>query len=922
MMKDFPPSYELATARDVWAIVADYIPSADLCAASLVCRRWHEIFVPFLWGAPASHFGTDNDAVYVALTRFRRTLKRARLEVRMLTHTIHLPPALSEIYGGPRPSWLLEVLEYLPNLQSLLVSQLPFFDHNSLIALRQKPSGESSYQQVYGLRLLLAQREPNTTSVGIREALLRFPFLNYLDLSFTTPARDHGVLTAISYMQHLQVLKLRGIGLRDADLEVVADSIKRRVRLLDVRNNMLTDESLRHLMQNCFLPPDVQISSPADGDVKFHFEWERSISPFSSILSADSLKSEEFDVHLMKQLMIPLTGRSSPQDLPHVGITHLYVADNQLSVEGLGSLLNSSRLHVLDGGTVKTAEAIWKRKGVGHLTDNESQLVVGVRFPGAEKLIPVLRHAAAENLTYLRVHHAVITEDASVSQEILSPARTPHSLSSRPPTPLGATAELDSSSTSQIYELLGDTEPIRHELADTSFLRPMPGVYDKSRAARLSTPDHELPEAVHPSPTSISRTERIQWLLKRRPPAITSASINNPNIPTPSLHPSHTPHLRTLILTDVPASISPAHLHIITRLTDFITACADEALLATLQALSDYSLPPGRLRARAERKHAKALFALERIVLEITPVARPDSSKRKGWDMHRYRSGAGVFSKSSTEDVDSENLWAAAEKDFSFFDEEGGEAGDECGIPDEDDDRGGVGAGDGGSRRRGGGGEGVNGGARTRNRNVDLRADMPVRSRGFSELEATTPYESQRQLQPARPTSAAAPAAGGFQQRSPQFLANRPRPSSSSLSSQSISSSTRPSPSPSRAPQQQQREAEEADIDVVAALAAFRKAKKAEYEALVRAERMRMREEHATTTTLTPSTASTSSYTASLTPRSPSPSPSLHMQIPEQVYVEGYWKGEVKIVRNPAPKGRSGFVDIYGNYFERGYLYP
>jgi hypothetical protein len=39
-------------------------------------------------------------------------------------------------------------------------------------------------------------------------------------------------------------------------------------------------------------------------------------------------------------------------------------------------------------------------------------------------------------------------------------------------------------------------------------------------------------------------------------------------------------------------------------------------------------------------------------------------------------------------------------------------------------------------------------------------------------------------------------------------------------------------------------------------------------------------------------------------------------------FVEGHWKGEVKIVRNAAPKGRSGMVDMYGNYFEKGYLYP
>ena len=59
-----PPSYKSATDRDAWAIIAHYIPSGDLCAASLVCHRWHDLFMPFLWGDPASHFGTDNDAVY------------------------------------------------------------------------------------------------------------------------------------------------------------------------------------------------------------------------------------------------------------------------------------------------------------------------------------------------------------------------------------------------------------------------------------------------------------------------------------------------------------------------------------------------------------------------------------------------------------------------------------------------------------------------------------------------------------------------------------------------------------------------------------------------------------------------------------------------------------------------------------------
>ena len=63
-MESIPPSYEEATTRDHWALVAGYIRSSDLCAVSQVSRRWHEIFAPYLWGDPASHFGTENDRVY------------------------------------------------------------------------------------------------------------------------------------------------------------------------------------------------------------------------------------------------------------------------------------------------------------------------------------------------------------------------------------------------------------------------------------------------------------------------------------------------------------------------------------------------------------------------------------------------------------------------------------------------------------------------------------------------------------------------------------------------------------------------------------------------------------------------------------------------------------------------------------------
>jgi hypothetical protein len=66
-MDDLLPSYESAIQQDPWTLVAPYLSSDAICAAALVCKKWHEIFTPHLWGSPASHFGVENDTVYGTL---------------------------------------------------------------------------------------------------------------------------------------------------------------------------------------------------------------------------------------------------------------------------------------------------------------------------------------------------------------------------------------------------------------------------------------------------------------------------------------------------------------------------------------------------------------------------------------------------------------------------------------------------------------------------------------------------------------------------------------------------------------------------------------------------------------------------------------------------------------------------------------
>ncbi|WEW55407.1 hypothetical protein PRK78_000838 [Emydomyces testavorans] len=697
-MEAFLPSYEHAITRDVWAIVAPYIPSADLCAACLVSKRWHEMFVPFLWGAPASHFGMDNDALYVALTRFRKILKCARRAVRELTHTLHLPPAPSEVYDEPRRTWLLEVLEWLPKLQSLLVSGLPFFDHESLTALGARPGQSGRHDaegllRTYDLRLLLAESEPNTTSIGLCAALLCFPKLVYVDLSYTTPARDRGVLNALSRLYDLQVLKLRGIGLRDGDIEILANAIGIRVRLLDLRNNLLSDGALPFLLQHCFLPPRVG-DEQSERMAECQFEWRLPTIPFGNILTSGSLNCEHIDEHFLKQLTMPLDGRSALEDIPHVGITHLYISDNNLSIEGLLILLKSGRLRALDGGTVNSVGTIKLEERLRSSHCDEF-FAMKTRSPEAERLIPILCHPATKNLTYLRIHHSVVTEDCPIKPDIslsslLAELPTENELCAEQRAELRAVPN-------EMHELSSETRPApAYGVADTGITAANhgkgPEISDSIPAddqARIFTTtatgsstlsqdtistrvslklDSSLPEVPTNQPSSFSqlRNNLIQTLLDKRPAISGTLRCNGEVGCLPFFHPSSLPHLQTLVLTDVPSSIPPSS-RILRSLKRFITDCADETLLASLRAQSDYSLPPGSYRKKAEKQHAKSLFALERLVLEVTPVMTSNSPSP--WVSASYYTPG--HSKSSTGDRDSENLWAAAMHDFSFFSEEG-----------------------------------------------------------------------------------------------------------------------------------------------------------------------------------------------------------------------------------------------------------
>lgn len=996
-MEDVPPSYQSAIDREAWTVIAPYIPSKDLCSACLVCQKWHNLFIPSLWGDPASHFGIENDEVYVALTRFKRTLRKARASVRQLTHTLHLPPAVSEIYGGPNPTWLREVLEYLPNLQSLIVSKLPFFDHHSLVALRtplrRTPNGaaRASFDEddlpLYGLKLLLAASEPNATSAGLAAALPRFPNLVYLDLSYTSPARDASVLSALQGLYDLQVLKLRGIGLRDSEAEVLANAIGIKVRLLDLRENLLTDMAVRSLLQACFLPSQKQ-SSGRNMNSRHVEDWPVGMPPGPDFFSLDTLRNEQLDHELLKQLTNPLTGRLAFEDIPHRGLTHLYIADNHLSVEGISSLLKSERLHILDGGSVDTVKTISRTQSLSSSTGYVDE----VKFPGAEKLIPVLAGPARKNLTYLRVDHAVVTGKVEISKDAPKPTsfvaelKGTQSLATELPSEEWRISEapasthyavemstepifeLDSTPAAPKYELPGDlihfaiSPPIGDAPASEDTLSPpqlkpnrASGVFapelvtdgyapandnlsdeeeevvlnasgtglkskksvkavpvsptsdkeslpsspvsteEDSLGSRTSQPkavEKNLP--VHQSSTSTARLAQIDLLLKKRPAALKSYGDHKAGELSTDvvanllsdLHPAVLPNLRSLILTGVPASVPPSS-PVISALKKFISACADEDALAHLRAKTNYSLPPGRARMDAETHHAKSLFALRVVILEMAQPGQTSAKAKlqtKGWGHLRQRIS---MSKSSTGDRDSENFMTAAENDFSFFGEEGEEQ-DECGIYQHDPEK------------------------YFPTSHMDgLIAVSPEENMNQT---GTSPANSSNEFNLARTVT-----------RSPTILRSprdlplgRPRRSSSSASSRpsirsiaEVQGSHVPPPTPQsrmQPIQPAQLAAEEPMVNVIDELAKWRKERKAAFEEAVfrwRAAQSGILQRG----TLSRSIGEMLNSAALRDDR-------------DMPFVEGHWKGEIKVIRNSAPKGRTGIVDVYGNYFEKGYLYP
>jgi hypothetical protein len=665
----------------------------------------------------------------VALTRFKRALPYARLSVRELTHTIQFPPAHAELYGGPHAEWLRDCLERLPRLQCLMVNGLPFFDHASLLTLRHSSPWWRSTRPhqfpVFGLRLLDASGCTNATSTGLAEALPHFPDLASLDLSRTPSAKDDTVLSRLQYLRNLRVLNLAGLGLKDADFSIIAPAIGTRVRSLDVSDNNLTDVSARLLLEHCL----------KETVVNAHVTRTRlspvEIDPPNNNL--DAFESEDLVSHLRKMLTKGFVGSLAIEEARAVGITHLYLSKNSVTIEGVSGLLRSQRLRVLDVGVLPAT-----------LQDPRYLPEDGIELPNVAKMTPILSEYASAKLEYLRIGYEIVTEDA--------PAMTLPSPRAELSGDFGcctsanaleleasetSTFELDSVATN-VFELHSDCSNVFELHGDTPYPVELPGTYpsrktearsaaqekgagvlqdDSISAPKIEITDPEEPvvkkgPAYAPEPVFLDSPTGPLSGSGYQEETAPHATLSTTKVLSPALsgshnhslsqsgirrsrqnsahyvedrrarldlrqsqenrlHPGMLPKIHTLVLTDVPNFTT--NKDVVHRLIQYIKDAAEEAYIAKQRASHTYMLPPGRSRAIAEREHARGLFALRRIVFEMEP---PQASPKKistSWRAYP--------TKSSTEDPDSERFWEAAAHDFSFFGDE------ECGLPTQGSER-------------------------------------------------------------------------------------------------------------------------------------------------------------------------------------------------------------------------------------------
>ena len=327
-----------------------------------------------------------------AFCKFRECIDVATPMARHQVHTLDLKcvkPSLAFL-SSEQASWLRKLLDSLPSLRALLIHHNPSVNHEvftSILATSATPLDTERTQNTWHLRLLSMTEMVNVSPDDLAAALLCFPHLMYLDLSFSRVASNPRVIEQLRcarFILTLKILKLRGIGLRNDGLERIANVAGTGLWSLDVRQNNLTDTSARVLSNHCFLPPEY-VTPPR----------------YSTTTIEDTSDCAQDDQEACVLRRMADCKRDS-------GLTHLYISDNDISAAGIVDLVRASRLLVLDCGGRGGMRVYEGYKGSAADAARDSKILVQILSEVATD-----KYSSAGSLKYLRINHQLVTGDCA-----------------------------------------------------------------------------------------------------------------------------------------------------------------------------------------------------------------------------------------------------------------------------------------------------------------------------------------------------------------------------------------------------------------------------------------------------------------------------------------------------------------------------
>jgi hypothetical protein len=529
------------------------------------------------------------------------------------------------------------------------------------------------------------------------------------------------VLRQIGTLHNLRVLKLRNCGLRDDDIDHL--SFGPRLRSLDISQNYLTQRGVYKL--TALLP----IPAPLRRET---IDSLNPVSPFARRYSGIPLPtrvlSQGVESYVANRLMEHVHGDIAIEEGLPKSFSHLYLASNYASMDALSRLIERPDLQHLDAGSLNL--------NLSHDTLSPKSAGSGsARFsnrPEVERLSPALFTHAFRNLRSLRLHHSVITsqpfsgkelvveeqcfelhgEDLRYeldSTQVLKPGTffeledTSGNMTHEPEgledsTKKDKEGEADNQDEDEIHATFESPDDVRtkfnptapmeikgassagHEhndapvspierrapprisvsadmshISDDYLVSPINSVPEGPERFRYSyaaAPERPWQEALsRPKPTSPK--EIVEEILQRKHRM--EARERHPG----RFKPSMLPNLKSLTLTDVPSTTR--RRNVTDSLIVFVQECAEEEELARLEEAA-------RNQTMSQHEHhLEGTFKLEQLILEMTSLPDPILPSRSP-----HRNKRHSFTKSSTEDADSETFMSHSETDFSFFGEDDG----------------------------------------------------------------------------------------------------------------------------------------------------------------------------------------------------------------------------------------------------------